>query len=329
MDDSSIVGALHDAHASGVVVQRTVENYLSTIKRIKRLFVDNAVAAAAVAVSTYEVLTRPGVTYGVLLHAIDSYKTLEVTVAHVLGIMKHCGLRDTPQFCLWRGIYALLQEDVREARDSGVPTPRQEAGRLDWNAVMDTNERLKKELPPGSMDALLSAMYVDVPPRRQADYHRVFLLTLPEQEARALQEPAHIDLTVTPPRIHIRQFKTVRHQGAYEAPLPPAIVVVLRASLQRDPREYLFVQADGRPFERVASFTAYHNRALKRLFGPGVSNNSLRHALATHVNAAPRTLLERKSVAHAMGHAVVTNMQYALAAAPPLCDRPSPHPSRV
>ena len=164
------------------------------------------------------------------------------------------------------------------------------------------------------MDALLFAMYTEIPPRRQADYHRVFLLTdRRKQGRRAAREPAHVDLTLKAPRIYVRQHKTARVSGEWSHELPPDLVANIRASLLAQPREHLFTTAvDGvTPFDRVASFAQHHNRALKRWFGPHASNNSLRHAMATHVDQQGVTLRERKEVARAMGHGALMNMAYA------------------
>ncbi len=308
--DVGIVAAINAARERGAMAKRTEENYLCTLRRLKA----QCSAPEAEGGSSYRtLLMRPGVTYGRLLDRVATYKTLEVTLAHILGIMKHVGLKETPQFRLWRGAYDMIKADTQASRDAGEPTPRQQRGHLDWVQVLAKNEELRRTKDPSDMEALLSAMYTDIPPRRQADYFRVFLLCKPEDEARAVREPAHVDLLSTPARLHVRQFKTARHMGAYETELPSTLEAQIRASLEKKPREYLFVQVNGEPFRRVASFTEYHNRFLKKTFGDGVSNNSLRHAKATHLNSQGSvTLGQRREVAQAMGHGVEMNLAYSL-----------------
>jgi integrase len=105
----------------------------------------------------------------------------------------------------------------------------------------------------------------------------------------------------------------VKHHGTYETVLPSTLEGQIKASLVKKPREYLFMQANGSPYDHVASFAAHHNRFLKKTFGDNVSNNSLRHAKATHLNSrAGVTLGERRAVARAMGHGVEMNLAYSL-----------------
>jgi hypothetical protein len=184
-DDASVVALLHAALGRGEISERTVENYLGTLKRIKACCQSPPVpcspkdiAAGRTDAGSYRVLlTRPGVTYDRLLDNINTYKTLEVTLAHIMGIMKHVGLKDpcgasppkggeTPWFCLWRGAYEHLKADTQASRDAGEPTERQQRGHLDWDQVMAKNEELRRTKEPGDMDALLSAMYTEIPPRR-------------------------------------------------------------------------------------------------------------------------------------------------------------------
>jgi hypothetical protein len=75
----------------------------------------------------------------------------------------------------------------------------------------------------------------------------------------------------------------------------------------------VFCQADGTPYTANA-FTKMHNARLKAWFGnPAVTNNSLRHAMATQVMADPTLALgERRRIAADMGHGVEANMTYAV-----------------
>ena len=81
----------------------------------------------------------------------------------------------------------------------------------------------------------------------------------------------------------VSEFKNVKLMGTFfNKELPQELVDVVRLSVRRRPRAYLFVDpATGSAFARVNAFTKYSNGMLKRLFdNPGMSVNALRHAHA-------------------------------------------------
>jgi hypothetical protein len=172
-------------------------------------------------------------------------------------------------------------------------------------------------------EALLSGFYVDLEPRRQADYHRLYVQRGhgARERARVDREPAHVDVAVDPPVLEVRRHKTAgsARLGVHRAVVPPRLAALLRTSLALDvrPRDYVFqpLGGTGEGAWTVGAFTKHRLRRLKAWFGPGTTNNSLRHARATAAAADPTlTTGERLQIARAMGHSIETHLGYAFVA---------------
>lgn len=122
---------------------------------------------------------------------------------------------------------------------------------------------------------------------------------------------AYVDLTVEAPVIHVKDFKTATKMKAWTKELPMRLLNEIKASLQQDPRQYLFTQKDGKPYTTANSFSQFTNRGLSKLMGYHVSVNSLRHAYATMLKEKGLSVWEYKQIARDMGNTMIMNMTYA------------------
>lgn len=313
--------------------------YLSAVKRVEKLLDEDLL----------DILARPRISYGKLSDLLreKSIYTLLTTVASLVAVMKHIGY-ESDSFVLerkefgeegqrrrggtgaklspaerirvqkqWARLQADLATEVDTIRSSGQPYGRQQKNALVWDDVLRQNSRIQKERP-GTQESLLSGFYVYLEPRRQSDYHRLFLLDCPSKIERAAKEPAYVDLTAERPFVKVMEFKTAKTKGPWTKELPPELLADLRLFLSSfgKKRDYVFQYPDGRPYN-VDNFTKYHNSLLKKWFGEHVSNNSLRHARATHVFGDPSVSYgERKRIAHDMGHSLDTSMSYSTISSP-------------
>jgi integrase len=301
LTDQEIMTRLATAAEQNKISQRTLLTYRAALARTKD----------ALDRPFCQLLMLPATTFKALKSKIGNEKTLEVTVASLLGVMKHVGLRDgVTEFNLWRGIQRPLQARTAWHAQNGVPTPRQVAGLLDWSDVVKKNDELKAT-EYGSAEQLLSSMYVDLPPRRQSDYYRTYLVRRKQDLAAGRSEPAYIDLTKSPAVLHVQEYKTAKAHGEWKTVLPNTLDVALRTSLVQRPRTHLFMGSNNKPYETADTFTKFHNKALKTWFGAGVTNNSLRHAMATRAENTHMTLKQREVLAKAMAHTLATHRSYA------------------
>jgi hypothetical protein len=216
----------------------------------------------------------------------------------------------------WTRIHETLSKEVDELRSSGRPYGRQAQLVLSWSAVVAKDMELRKTYGRGSPESLLSSFYVHLEPRRQADYHRIFIQDRDRHSSTKddEEEPAVLDLDTGTLTVH--QFKRSDAQGPWTKTLPPSVLDDVRRSLIQRPRKYVFCFPDGRPFN-VDNFTKFHNRHLKAWFGESASNNMLRHARATAVHRDP-TLShgDKRRIAADMGHSLDMSMSYSLVVEP-------------
>jgi integrase len=119
------------------------------------------------------------------------------------------------------------------------------------------------------------------------------------------QHPNHIVLADAV--LRLTRHKTSKHEahrGGITEELSPQFMGVLSDSLARWPRDYMFVDSNGRPFSNQG-FSKFVSRTTKRVFGsgdkaPGVS--LLRHAFCTALDYNSLTGKERAELALRMGH---------------------------
>jgi hypothetical protein len=261
-------------------------------------------------------------------------QALLTIVGVLMSLFKHSGLRWeqsvekslgerrlSPTYERWHALMQPLNASVKAVQKSGKPTVKQALAGLAWETVVAKNVELSLK-HWGSMDCLLSNMYVLLRPRRQSDYYDVYIARRPEDKRSAewADAPAVLDMTLPSPLITVREYKTRKAYGAWSKELPSELVRCIKASLRATPRSRLFVRpSDGGRFETAEQFGAYHNRRLKEWFGnKKVTNNSLRHAYATMLKLDGNiSMAEHEEAAKDMGHSLLKSLEYAHNKAPP------------
>jgi len=155
-------------------------------------------------------------------------------------------------------------------------------------------------LPVGSNERLLMAMYTMIPPAR-ADYFATQLVyndEVPEEKNYIRIRGDSMECTLT-------DFKTAKQFKQIVNPFPPELVAEVKASLDKNPRQYLFVNANGKPHTRN-SFVLWSGRALGRLLDMKFTLVFFRHAFVTNFFAThdmnTTTDEEVKSISDKMGH---------------------------
>lgn len=286
------------------ISDQTKRSYRFSLQRIQQVLPDKRIC---------DILMHPGSSFAALEGAIPNRASLKTTVSSLLAIMKYAHIKkDQPKvFGDWYVLFGPLATEVTQARESNEPTERQTKAMVDWGQVQKTMDELAKT-QPASRTHLLLSMYTLLAPRRQEDYYQVYIIRDPkEAQGDKSALPAYIDMTAQAPFLCVQEFKTAKALQAWKKEVPPRLLAIIQKSLEKEPRDYLFTQADGNRFGNANSFTQFNNRTLKKLFGPDVSLNSLRHAYATKLLDDNLSLWEHKQVAKDMGHSALTNMSYA------------------
>ncbi len=201
----------------------------------------------------------------------------------------------------WNAIHTENEAPIVQLRMENKPTVLQQAkggSQLSFEQIVHTRD----QLPTGSIEKLLIAMYTFIPPVR-ADY---FALEIVHDDQQPVSKnylrirDSHMDTVLT-------DFKTAKTYHHISNSLPLPLVLEIRASLLACPRNFLFVNAHGRPHTRN-SFTLWTRRILSRIFHTDFTLVFFRHAYATHYvthhDLLSMTDAHIKHISDKMGHSM-------------------------
>ena len=298
--DVDLLSSLSSANISPA----TEHLYRSALRRVVRI----VSASRDKVVELSWILRHPRRSFAALEDAIPNRASLRTTVASVLALLKHSGAKHEHRdlFRRWYSIYEPLRVEVEDAEVGAPAAGRLLAGAVSWTDVVSAREQLARSAFASREHVLLS-FFTLLAPRRQADYFRVRILGADERPAS--DEPAFLELARG--RLVVRAYKTAKTYDTWVKDIPDALLRILHSSLRAEPREFLFVDSHGQPFRTPNAFTQFSNRVLKRVIGPHVTLNSLRHAASKASLADPnKTLRDKQAYASDMGHSFGTHMRY-------------------
>lgn len=224
-----------------------------------------------------------------------------------LAMFRHAeGLREQlpAAYKAWNKAFTEADGKVEDRYKKNAPSDKQAAGYVKFEEIMKKRDALEK----GSEERLLLGMYTHLKPLR-ADFNNVRLYkTLPSKPAQN-----YIHLCPNKPCVLVLgEYKTAKSHGVFKKELPIPLCEEISASLETKPREYLFVKADGEPFEKSNSFIRYANRTFKRLFGRPMTISLIRHAFINTLDFNKLTIEEKEEIAREMGHTTRLQDQYRL-----------------
>ena len=168
---------------------------------------------------------------------------------------------------------------------------------------MDELAKMRDELPVGSDDRLLMSLYTMIPPVR-ANFGRVKVY-------HEIPDDNHLEdnfiVLGKHNKLVLGKYKTARYHDALVSELPDKLVKEINHSLEKKPREYLFIQSNGEPYDKGNSFDAFANRRLKKITGKNeFSLTMFRHIYISDpkLDLNNKTLKEKQAVADRMGHSI-------------------------
>lgn len=166
----------------------------------------------------------------------------------------------------------------------------------------------------GSKRHLILSLYTYLNPVRQ-DFHRVKIYGRAIKQDKA--EPNYIVINKDEATLWIREHKTSKSEGTIELKLPKELVNILKASLTKEPRQWLFVGQNGKPYNNdktgLSSFTKVINEHLSRALlnkETGFGVTILRRIFISYFRDSRPSQIEREEVAHQMGHSEQTQDLY-------------------
>lgn len=258
--------------------------------------------------------------------------TTKNMVAAVLACYKYTASTSTAVArkgqAAWMAYHQELKQMEMESYKRNEPlNERQEKNYVSIDEVEAKLKQLLTHKDPhktlkDSQAVLLLAMYAWLPPKR-SDYGELWVVVAPKSDKAhnndgvapaILSQKNYVLLTMTddqvdgdgsdgPCQLVINQHKTANTHQAIIETLPKPFERLLRASLQKWPRQHVFVDRSKRPYTNNG-FTKYVIRTFAKLFeGRAAGTSLLRHAyISERVDFNKMSVAEREDIAKRMGH---------------------------
>lgn len=234
------------------------------------------------------------------MHAKDGYVTALKSLFQEAPGLK----QKYPEiFMKWDEIHKEVRQPINAKYQSNKPTERQEEAYVSFDEL----ERKRESLEIGSDARLLLSLYTLVPPLR-SDYNLVAIY----KNDKDIKYDNYLILNKNPYFV-ITKYKTAKTYKDIKIDLPKKLVKEIKESLKLKPREFIFVQKNGKPYEKSNTFNRWANRTLKSLFDKkNISLSTLRHIYITRrdLKLEEKSGLERNKIAQMMGHSVGTQQNY-------------------
>ncbi len=231
------------------------------------------------------------------------------TILTLFKYTKNLKKKQQSSYNCWFDALNKINEIVEAKYDNIEPSKKQLETYVSWDDIIKKRELLNKD----SSEYLLLSMYTMIPPAR-ADMNHVKIYYREPSDKEIEKQPNYLVIKDNVMRLIYNEFKSRGKKiQRYEKELPENLKLVIKNSLENNPRDYLIVSPrTGEPYENAASYTKYFDRMLYKIFNKAVTINTLRHSF---VNALPYTLTpgERDAIARELMHDERTMQRYRLA----------------
>jgi len=189
----------------------------------------------------------------------------------------------------WKDIKKMNWEPIQDRYDENRPSEHQKEQIMPFEDILRIREGLEK----GSVERLLVSFYSLMEPNR-ADYFATELV-------KAGQESKEENYIMDGKYLVLKDFKTKAIYKKIENTLSEELQDELKASLEKRPRNYLFVREDGTPYPNRKQFSSWACRTLSRALKHPMTVITMRHLYIKH-QIHNKTPQELKEIARKMGH---------------------------
>ena len=234
------------------------------------------------------------------VHAKDSYvSAIGAIFRHTPGMIQ----KEHLLYQQWLDIHKEVREPINTKYKSNKPTERQEKAYVSFDKI----EKIRDSLEKGSEIRLLISMYTMIPPVR-SDYYEVKFYY---NEKDIPNDNSNYILLGKKPYIGLRKYKTSKTYKLIKIDIPNNLINEIKYSLEKKPRDYLFVKKNGEPYKEN-SYNKQMNRLLKKTINDNFSLTAFRHIFITRrdLKLEEKSGLERDKVAKIMGHSIATQQNY-------------------
>lgn len=205
----------------------------------------------------------------------------------------------------WSEAFTSTHQKVIDRYETNKPSERQVEGYVPFQEIIKKRDSLEE----GSISRLLLGFYTYLKPMR-CDYGmvKIYKNKLPTEKER---EANYILMKDDSATLHLGSYKTSKTYGNHEIDLPEELFKDLKASLNAEEREWLFVDSKGKPQSRN-TYCSWTLRVLKELFNKPLSVSLIRHSFINQLNMSELSIKEKKEIAQQMGHNIQTQDVYRL-----------------
>jgi hypothetical protein len=257
----------------------------------------------------YDIITDPKKYIQWITNHYDSDQSRKAYLSGVLAIFRHNeGLKEQEKdaYLQWYRAFQEVHERIEERYKRNEPTEKQKAGYVPFEKIVEARDTLKK----GSYERLLFALYTYLPPLR-CDFNRVRIYKSHVPSSGDV-EKNYIVLTSKDATLYLNEYKTKNKASTvYEKQFPEDLIKELRDSLEEYPRDWLFLDNNGNPFQ-PKSYTKWANRIFERVLKKKMTISMIRHAFINSLDFNKITVAEKEAIAKDMAHTVGTQDRYRL-----------------
>tara|TARA_Y100000389_G_scaffold205145_2_gene264101 strand:+ start:29738 stop:31051 length:1314 start_codon:yes stop_codon:yes gene_type:complete len=214
----------------------------------------------------------------------------------------------------WVEHQKLLRKPIDDKYLTNEPTERQKAAFVPYEDVV----KIRNNLEDGSYERLLISLYTDIPPNR-SDFHDTKIYKIkPHNKDNTNYIIFNFSKNNPKGTLILNNFKTSNKYGTNIIDLPKETLTQLHLSLEKYPRDYLFISTSTqKPYNTTKhpekNFNAWANRTLKNIFNKDFTLTMLRHIYISRRDLKLETLpgTERKIIADIMGHSLERQGMYS------------------
>lgn len=202
----------------------------------------------------------------------------------------------------WKELRQKTYEYANAYRIEQKPSPTQ-SNKTGSHLRMNDLIKIRDSLPDTSIDKLLLGFYTYVPPVR-SDFYATQILPFNKTPS----QPNFIFFNSSKAYLKLTHFKTADYYKSIEYELPSELHRLLSLSLIDNPREFLFQNKLGQPFN-PKSFSDWAANRLSILFKKQFTLTLFRHIFISSLdpNTPAEILIE---ISKKMGHSIVQQMLY-------------------
>jgi integrase len=224
----------------------------------------------------------------------------------------------------WSVRFRALDRAITERVATAEPTERELVNWVEWKDVLRTQYALGTT-DYASIPHLLLSMYSLIEPIR-ADYGNIRIV----HEGQELPpiDKNYILLSRNPgqSKLVLHSYKTSRKYGVFERQLPDQLVNIILTSLSKQPRQFLFVDEKGNPYEKKNSYTRFTNRTFEKIFGKKFTISLMRHSFVSGIDFNESTPAQLFQHSKNMMHSIGTQQLYRRKVVPTLAVHTLPAP---